>query len=159
MTANAARFDMFSSLSTTDGLGSAPLVERNDPAWLSLIDDFRSFFDDLPASWSESTRVADRRAELRFLCDSRARLMPLDENCTTERGPSVPIVLTDISRNGIGFTHDKPLPYRLVQIAFGDIDGPLPNLVVRLQWCRFQKPGAYESGGRIQRVITVDRLA
>jgi hypothetical protein len=127
---------------------------RNDSTWLSVLGDFPSLLGDLPASWFESSRITDGRSEARCWCDSRARLTPLDEPAQCAGGPPIQIALTDISRHGIGFSHAEPLPYRLVQITFEPEDKSAPTLVVRLQWCRFRKPGFYESGGQIQRVVT-----
>lgn len=126
---------------------------RNDSTWLSVLGDFPSLLSDLPASWFEASRITDGRSEARCWCDSRARLTPLDEPLAGDGGPAIQISLTDISRHGIGFSHTEPLPYRLVQIAFESDDTSGPTLVVRLQWCRFRKPGFYESGGQIQRVV------
>lgn len=134
-------------------LSPVPAGIRTDAAWLSLFGDFQSLLADLPASWGEAIAVADRRAENRFWCDSRARLTPIDDLPGRPEAAPISVVLTDISRHGIGFSHSEPLPYRLVQVAIGQGDPSSPILVVRLQWCRFRKPGAYESGGQIQRIV------
>lgn len=124
-----------------------------DSAWLTTFGDFREVLEDLPASWLESVKVSDRRTEPRCACDSRASLVPLDESADKD-APPTPIELLDISRHGIGFTHTEPLPYRMIQISFNSDDSSAPVFIVRLQWCRFRKPGVYESGGQIQRVIS-----
>lgn len=127
---------------------------RSDAAWLSILGDFPALLDELPANWFESAKVSDRRAEPRCWCDSQALLTPLDEPPVNGDGSPIPIALTDISRHGIGFSHAEPLPYRMVRITFDCDDVSAPILVVRLQWCRFRKPGICESGGQIQRVST-----
>lgn len=127
---------------------------RTDDAWLAVFGDLPNLLTDLPASWFESAKTADQRSEARCWSDCKARLTPLDPQTATEDAPPVVITLKDISRHGIGFSHSDPLPHRLVRITFGSEESAAPVLVVRLQWCRFRKPGLYESGGRIQRVIS-----
>jgi hypothetical protein len=139
-----------------ESLPATPLTSRNDPTWLSLFGDFQSLLGDLPADWYESKAENERRSETRFWCDCEARLTPLDPHCTEADRKSIPVVLKDISRHGIGLVHADPLPYRIVQLTFGHAIASAPTLVVRLQWCRFEKPGVYQSGGQIQRVIPAD---
>lgn len=135
-------------------LDSRQAASRNDATWQAVLGDFPALRSDLPASWFESTKFAEFRSEARCWCDGLARLTPLDEPSLGGDGLPIPIQLTDISRHGIGFSHAEPLPYRMVQIAFDSDDVSAAVLVVRLQWCRFRKPGICESGGQIQRVMT-----
>ncbi len=124
-----------------------------------MFGDFPTLLSDLPSDWLESVKVSDRRSEPRCWCDSQARLTPLDEQAADIPVPAIPISLTDISPNGIGFSHAEPLPYRLVQIAFDSNDESSPVMVVRLHWCRFRDGGAYESGGKIQSITTRSSVA
>jgi hypothetical protein len=131
----------------------SPASSQANTVWPSVLDDLPLLLDDLPASWFDSAKVVECRSESRCACDIRAVLIPLDEMAGEGSRSPIPIVLTDISRHGIGFSHSEPMPYRLVQIAFESTDNPGPILVARLQWCRFRSPGIYESGGKIQRVL------
>lgn len=54
----------------------------------------------------------------------------------------------DLSPEGIGLIHTRPLPYRLVRLTLSDTPEPV-WLDVDLSWCRFVKSGHYESGGRL----------
>lgn len=136
-----------------------PLSPKANGTWLSIFGDFPALLDDLPISWFESVKVSDRRSEPRCWCDSQAWLSPIDDPAASDPPPAIPISLTDISRHGIGFSHTAPLPYRLIQISFESDDAPAPILVVRLQWCRFRRPGSYESGGQIQRVVAASPVS
>lgn len=141
--------------SASSTLASSTLVSRfpsEGCAWPTAGGDLRALLTELSGDWSAVRTIADRRLNSRAPCAYVARLTPLDENVDGGESP-VSVQLTDISRRGVGLAHADPLPYRLVQIAVEGLTGSAPILVVRLQWCRFRKPGVYESGGQIQRII------
>ncbi|MGQ0636470.1 MAG: hypothetical protein ACT4QC_17800 [Planctomycetaceae bacterium] len=123
------------------------------PAWFTLYGELEDVLHELPGAWVDATAAADRRVEQRFHCDHPAWLRPLDGEHPLDEAPAIAVRVQDISRHGIGLAHGEPLAHRLVLISF-DSDGlNSPELVVRLQWCRFRGPGAYESGGQIQRIV------
>ncbi len=62
----------------------------------------------------------------------------------------------DLTERGVGFLHDRPLPYRRLRLVAADprlTEIGLADLEIELilRWCRFLAPGSYESGGRIAR--------
>jgi hypothetical protein len=134
---------------------SAPQPPRgtDPPAWFSLYGEIEDLLQELPRAWVEATAVSDRRVEQRFHCDYPAWLKPLDGEHALDEAPAIAVRVQDISRHGIGLAHGEPLAHRLVLISFDPDFSPSPELVVRLQWCRFRGPGAYESGGQIQRIV------
>lgn len=68
------------------------------------------------------------------------------------------VVGKDISERGIGFYHEKPIPYRRGLLAI-DLPGDgLVRIEVDLLWCRFTSLGWYESGGRLLGLTSGDWL-
>ena len=55
----------------------------------------------------------------------------------------------NVSRRGMSFYHNRPLPYRraLIAVEHPALDGFAAE--IDITWCRFTKPGWYESGGRL----------
>lgn len=147
MVSNAEAFALLESLCLNS-------TARRDPAWPTSYGDLPSMLEDLPRGWVRETPASGRREESRFWCDSEATLKPIGEEFMDPE--PIPVTLKDISRHGIGISHDGPLPYRLVQIRFTCGEAGSPTLIVRLQWCRFVAPGEYQSGGQIQRIILPD---
>lgn len=62
------------------------------------------------------------------------------------------VVGKDISERGIGFFHQKPIPYRRAVLSIDLPDEGVVQLEVDLLWCRFTSLGWYESGGRLMGV-------
>lgn len=122
---------------------------RSSPAWFSLFGSLDSVLENLPDTWQAATTVADRRDLQRFRCDVQAWLKGLDKT-SIQGAPAIEVRVKDISRTGIGLAHRQPLAHRLVIVRMAPDGAPSTDLVVRLHWCRFRGPNAYESGGQIQ---------
>jgi len=107
----------------------------------------------LTASWHPASTIADRRREHRLACDFSATLVPVDNHDLVPSGLPQEVDIRDLSRHGIGISHDGPMPHRLVLVGFEPAGEAPIRLVVRLKWCRFKGTNVYESGGRIVRVL------
>jgi hypothetical protein len=91
----------------------------------------------------------DRRGAGRTAIPFLFELSPVPGEVPDELAHTLVVVGKDISERGIGFYHERPIPYRR-GILTVDLpgDGPV-QLEVDLLWCRFTSLGWYESGGRL----------
>jgi hypothetical protein len=95
--------------------------------------------------------IVERRRQVRVAAPVLFRLTPLDEDRQLVSDQSIVVVGKNISQRGISFIHNRPLPYRrarltLIQPGMGTFDAEMD-----ISWCRFTRPGWYESGGRLLR--------
>lgn len=96
----------------------------------------------------------ERRKAPRSRVEGRFRIEPLEG--IGGKGLDIYVTLKDLSKRGVCFVHETPLPFRLVRLIPADrrIDSlGLESMKIDLvlKWCRFIGPGHYESGGRIAR--------
>ncbi len=61
-----------------------------------------------------------------------------------------------LALRSLEFYHCGALPYRRVIISFDEIPWDV-HLVLLVSWCRFLRPGWYDSGGRFTHVVTPAR--
>lgn len=94
----------------------------------------------------------DRRGNNRTAIPYLFELAPAPGEVPDELAHRLVVVGKDITERGIGFYHERPIPYRrgVLTIELPG-DGPV-QLEVDLLWCRFTSLGWYESGGRLLRV-------
>jgi hypothetical protein len=84
------------------------------------------------------------------------RLTPMDlDRHALEHETSI-VVGKNISRRGLCFFHEWPIPHRRALIAVAQPG--LGNFAaeIDISWCRFTRPGWYESGGRLVRLVIPD---
>ena len=96
----------------------------------------------------------ERRRDDRIAIPVLFRLTPYDADRLPLDELSTIVVGKNISRRGLSFFHENPLPQRR-----GRIQLVHPGLVsfaaeIDISWCRFTKPGWYESGGRLVRAFS-----
>lgn len=101
----------------------------------------------------------ERRQDERLPIPVLFRLTPLEPNGRPIADEVTTVVGKNISRRGISFFHERPLPHRraqieLVQPGMGEFAAE-----VDVKWCRFLRPGWYESGGRLIRAVTPNNWA
>jgi len=98
----------------------------------------------------------DRRRDVRYPFPQLIRLTPVgpDGQHLEMRHPIV-VIGKHISERGLAFYHQEPLPYRRAIISFETRQKTWVAFLIDLNWCRFNKLGWYEGGGRLlQRVDT-----
>ena len=95
------------------------------------------------------TVTLERRRDDRIDLPVLFRIQPLDDQRQPIQDSAMTVVGKNISRRGISFYHDRPLPYRhaLISAVHPEFDGF--HAEIDVSWCRFTKPGWYESGGRL----------
>ena len=93
----------------------------------------------------------ERRHEDRVAIPVLFRLTPLDADRQTLEQAAMVVVGKNISRRGISFYHEHPMAHRRAIIELADPAVGSFIAEVDVTWCRFTKPGWYESGGRLVR--------
>jgi hypothetical protein len=111
--------------------------------------------ESLLAGFSPQVTV-ERRNDRRIAVPQLFQLIPLDESGQPVHSAVLTVIGKNISRRGICFYHNQPLPYRRAVIivhqpGFNDF-----SVEIDISWCRFTKPGWYESGGRLVAVKPVE---
>jgi hypothetical protein len=93
----------------------------------------------------------ERRHDDRVAIPVLFRLTPFDaERQALEQQASI-VVGKNISRRGVSFYHEKPIAHRRALIELADPSVGSFVAEIDITWCRFTKPGWYESGGRLLR--------
>lgn len=99
----------------------------------------------------QSTVALERRRADRAAIPYLFSITPLDPDWRSIDDEEMVVVGKNLSRQGISFYHERPLSHRrarieLVQPGLGGFAAEID-----IKWCRFSKPGWYESGGRLVR--------
>jgi hypothetical protein len=99
----------------------------------------------------------ERRRDERVAIPVLFRLTPLDDDRQPNDSAAVTVVGKNISRRGLSFYHEHPLTYRRAVISLQHPELGGFSAEVDITWCRFTKPGWYESGGRLVAAIPSNR--
>lgn len=92
----------------------------------------------------------DRRDTQRQAFPCMFELIPADA-AGTPFGEAITVVGKDISPTGIHFFHRETMPYQFMLMSIISPTGmPTngPQILIKLRWCRFLRPGWYDSGGQ-----------
>jgi len=98
-------------------------------------------------------RGRERRRERRTPFPQLFKIAPTDPQCGTLQGEPIVVVGKHLSPGGIDFYHCEPLPFRWVTAWLEGDGGQRHAVLVELLWCRFNKHGWYENGGRFVRLL------
>jgi hypothetical protein len=93
----------------------------------------------------------ERRQDDRIAIPVLLRLTPYDDNQRPLDEEASIVVGKNISRRGVSFYHQQPITHRRALIEVADPVAGTFAAEVDINWCRFTKPGWYESGGRLIR--------
>jgi hypothetical protein len=93
----------------------------------------------------------ERRHDDRIAIPVLFRLTPYDADHQPLDQEASIVVGKNISRRGVSFYHEKPITHRRALIELADPAVGSFVAEVDVTWCRFTKPGWYESGGRLIR--------
>jgi hypothetical protein len=96
----------------------------------------------------------ERRHDDRVAIPVLFRLTPFDSDRQPLEQESSIVVGKNISRRGVSFYHEKPITHRRALIELADPSAGNFVAEIDVSWCRFTKPGWYESGGRLIRSVT-----
>ena len=95
--------------------------------------------------------TVERRHEDRVAVPLLFRLTPLNSDRELVHDDAIIVVGKDISRRGMSFYHEHPLTYRRAIVVLEHPEFGRFAAEVDVNWCRFTRPGWYESGGRLVR--------
>lgn len=98
----------------------------------------------------------ERRRDDRVAIPVLFRLTPLDADHQPIEIEVSFVVGKNISRRGLSFYHECPLPHRRALIALAQPGLGSFAAEIDVSWCRFTRPGWYESGGRLVRSVIPD---
>jgi hypothetical protein len=93
----------------------------------------------------------ERRHDDRIAIPVLFRLTPFDVDRQLLEHESLIVVGKNISRRGVSFYHEKSITHRRALIELADPSVGSFVAEIDVSWCRFTKPGWYESGGRLIR--------
>jgi hypothetical protein len=97
----------------------------------------------------------ERRHDDRIAIPVLFRLTPYDDDRQLLEQEASIVVGKNISRRGVSFYHEKPITHRRALIELADPSVGSFVAEIDVTWCRFTKPGWYESGGRLIRTATL----
>jgi hypothetical protein len=95
----------------------------------------------------------ERRRSARLSVPVMFRLTPVADDGRPIASESITVIGKNISRHGLSFYHAAPLAYRRARISVENIDIAF-DVEIDINWCRFSKPGWYESGSRLIAAIS-----
>jgi len=96
--------------------------------------------------------LLERRRDERVAIPVLFQLVPLDADRQPMEADATYVVGKNISRRGLSFFHDRPIPYRRALVSLDHPGLGRFTAEIDVSWCRFARPGWYESGGRLIRL-------
>ena len=97
--------------------------------------------------------LRERRRQHRTPYPYLIKLVPLAADCETPASEGIVVVGKHLSAGGVDFYHRDPLPFRWAKIWLDTGGRTTQPVLVELLWCRFNKQGWYENGGRFVRLL------
>jgi hypothetical protein len=128
-------------------LPSAGQVESNRQG-----DRIASYVHSALTAVQPARRFAERRREKRYPYPYPLHLTPLDADGFPDAERTFVVIGKHLSERGIDFYCSRPLPERRVVASLDSASGWV-GLVLELAWCRFNRHGWYDNGGRFLAVV------
>lgn len=126
--------------------------DRPSSARAHEVAELRTTVGQMLAGVGRAQRLREKRRENRLPYPYLIQLLPVAEDGTVDAEQAIVVVGKHISVGGVDFYHRDPLPHRRM-IAWLDAGGGQHRAVLlELLWCRFNKQGWYENGGRFLRL-------
>jgi hypothetical protein len=117
-------------------------------------DDVRTQVWALLATLDPQYQLVERRREKRYPFPHLIRLTPVAEDGSACTGEAIVVVGRHVSERGLGFYHPQPLSHRRMIASLENARGEWIGFLIDLSWCRFNKHGWYESGGRFLQSVS-----
>jgi hypothetical protein len=99
-----------------------------------------------------SLHVKERRREQRQPYPYAVYLTPLNHRGVPDLAETFVVIGKHLSSHGFDFYHSQPVPHRRVLASFDCGNGRWAGFVLDLGWCRFNRNGWYDNGGRFLEV-------
>jgi len=96
--------------------------------------------------------LRERRREQRHPYPYAVYLTPLNHRGEPDLSDTFVVIGKHLSGHGFDFYHNTPVPYRRVLASFDCGNGSWVAFVLDLGWCRFNRNGWYDNGGRFLEV-------
>jgi hypothetical protein len=93
----------------------------------------------------------ERRREERYPYPYPLYLTPLD--APRGRDATIAVIGRQLSLHGVDFYHREPIPHRRVIASLDAHEQGWVGLLLELTWCRFNRHGWYDNGGRFLAVV------
>jgi hypothetical protein len=98
----------------------------------------------------------ERRREERFPYPHPIYLTPLPgpgERHADPRRETIVVIGKHLTTHGVDFYHREPIPHRRVIASLDAAEHGWIGLLLELTWCRFNRHGWYDNGGRFLSVL------
>lgn len=115
-----------------------------------------SEFVDRVVSLTEPAVHRDRRRDSRVPFSHLLTLTPVDITAMGLKisGEPVTVAGKHLAGRGIDFYHSSPLEFKRAIVSIEQEElGLDAHFVLNIEWCRFLRPGWYDSGGRFTHVV------
>lgn len=109
----------------------------------------RSIAQSVQVPWHELGRRTQHRVPFPQLVE----FLPLANDGRTIVGETLHVVGKNLASLGFDFYHQEPMPYRFAIVRLPVGDDQWIHFQLKISWCRFLKPGWYDSGGRFVRIV------
>ncbi len=103
--------------------------------------------------YRQQTTGDDRRNDRREPFPFPIYVTPVDEGGSAVVDDTLVVLGKHLSERGLDFYYEAPLPYRRVIASWESSAGHWLALLLDLRWCRCNKHGWYENGGRFLQVV------
>ena len=95
----------------------------------------------------------ERRSDRRSAFPHLITLTPFHDDECRSFGDPVTVVGRELSAQGLDFYHTEVLPCKRAIITFDSSVDFHTHLVIDISWCRFLRPGWYDSGGKFTHLL------
>ena len=99
-------------------------------------------------------RVSERRKDSRTPFPYLFELTPIEDHEIRVTDTSISVVGKQLASRGLDFFHTEVLPFKRAIVSFDSSLGINEHFILHLSWCRFLRPGWYDSGGRFTHIVT-----
>lgn len=128
----------------------------------SVVDKSDAAVADYVSQILQLTRVprplVERRGAERTPFPHLIELTPVGDNDLVTIGDPITVVGKQLAYRGIDFFHTDVLSFKRAIVSFDRGLGLDEHFVLNLSWCRFLRPGWYDSGGRFTHIVTPQGL-
>ena len=109
--------------------------------------------EDILQDAAGSQEVGERRRGRRRAYPEPILLTPLKTDGSPQTEATFSVIGHHLSERGVDFYADRPLPERYLIASFPLPGGEWMSFVLNLTWCRFNRFGWYDNGGRFLRAV------
>jgi hypothetical protein len=111
-------------------------------------DSVRSAIQSILAGNQQERKTFERRRETRFPYPHPVHITPLDDDDQPRQGETIVVLGKQLSEHGLDFFHRLPIADRRVIASLPSGQNGWIGLRLELTWCRFNRHGWYDNGGR-----------